>query len=134
MKKNRNEKRRLQMRKAATASKHEVKQNTISKKMLSVILAFVFVLTVIPTSVFMLRGKADELAEEAEKVVTAAQSKADELAEESEKAVAEALAAVSQANERIKTAFINYDSSSVMLKASVENLLSVLEGLTGGKE
>lgn len=62
MKKNRNEKRRLQMRKAATASKHEAKQNTISKKMLSVILAFVFVLTVIPTSVFMLRGKADELA------------------------------------------------------------------------
>lgn len=80
------------------------------------------------------QSKADELAEEAEKVVTAAQSKADELAEESEKAVSEALAVVMQANERIKTACINYDSSSVMLKASVENLLSVLEGLTGGKE
>ena len=80
------------------------------------------------------QSKADELAAESDRIVAEAQSKADKLAENSVNVVSEALATVSQANERIKTACINYDSSSVMLKASVENLLSVLEGLAGGKE
>ena len=44
--------------------------------------------------------------------------------------VAKALAQVSEANDRIRTACVDYDSSAVMLKSSVENLLNVLNSLS----
>ena len=55
-------------------------------------------------------------------------------AETVNEAVAKALAQVSEANDRIRTACVDYDSSSVMLKASVENLLNVLNSISEGNK
>ncbi len=61
-----------------------------------------------------------------------AAAKAEEITEKLNKAVADALAQVSEANDRLKTACVSYDSSTVMLKASVENLMAILNSLAEG--
>ena len=70
-----------------------------------------------------------EASENSELIVSQAKNKALAINEKINKAVSDAAKLVSQANERLKSACVNYDSSTVELKSSVDNLVSVLNSL-----
>ncbi len=63
-------------------------------------------------------------------IITYANNEAQAIAEKSNAAVIQAAKQVTQANERLKSACVNYDSSTVELKESVNNLIAVLESLS----
>lgn len=62
-------------------------------------------------------------------IITRANNEAKAIAEKANAAVAQAAKQVAQANDRLKSACVNYDSSTVELKASVDNLIAVLDSL-----
>lgn len=65
-----------------------------------------------------------------EKIIYSAKVTANEIAGETDKAVNAAKLEISDANDRIKTACINFESSADSLKASAENLLNVLSSIS----
>lgn len=83
-------------------------------------------------------AKAGEMLKEAsvnsELIITKAQNKADAITEKANDAVAKAAKQVAEANERLKSACVNYDSSTVTLKASVDNLIAVLNSVSEGSD
>ena len=72
-------------------------------------------------------------AEDCKAAIVAAEEKADRIRTETAKAAEDSFAQVSQANERIKTARINYEASATMLQASVDNLMAVLDSVAQGE-
>lgn len=83
-------------------------------------------------------AKAGEMLKEAsansELIITKAQNKAEAITEKANDAVAKAAKQVAEANERLKSACVNYDSSTVALKASVDNLIAVLNSVSEGSD
>ena len=75
-----------------------------------------------------------EASENSELIITKAQNKADAITEKANDAVAKAAKQVSEANDRLKSACVNYDSSTVALKASVDNLIAVLNSVSEGSD
>lgn len=77
--------------------------------------------------------KACEILKEAndnsDLIITRANNEAKAIAEKANAAVSQAAKQVAQANERLKSACVNYDSSTVELKESVDNLIAVLDSL-----
>lgn len=75
-------------------------------------------------------SKADSVIRDAmnysERMINDAKTSADEITEVVGGAVRAAKSEVSGANDRIKTACVNFDSSASALRASVENLMNVL--------
>ncbi len=67
-------------------------------------------------------------------IITRANNEAQAIAEKTNAAVMQAAKLVAQANERLKSACVNYDSSTVGLKESVDNLIAVLDSLTEEKD
>ena len=65
-----------------------------------------------------------------EKIIFNAKAAAAEIAGEADSAVAQAREEISNANERIKTACVNFDSSVSSLKTSAESLLDVLSNVS----
>lgn len=63
-------------------------------------------------------------------IITRANNEAKAIAEKANAAVAQAAKQVAQANDRLKSACVNYDSSTVELKASVDNLIALLDSIT----
>ncbi len=76
------------------------------------------------------KQKANEIIAEANRISEEKLKESDEIVAKSHLAAEDALACASQANDRLKTACVNYDSSASMLRASLDNLLAVLDGLT----
>lgn len=89
-------------------------------------------------------SKADSMLRDAmsysERMISDAKSSASEITGAVGDAVRTAKSEVSGANDRIKTACVNFDSSAAALKASAENLIKVLEDISdkldilGGEE
>ena len=62
-------------------------------------------------------------------IITRANNEARAIAEKANAAVAQAAKQVAKANERLKSACVNYDSSTVELKSSVDSLIAVLDSV-----
>ncbi len=67
-------------------------------------------------------------------IITRANNEARAIAEKANAAVAQAAKQVAKANERLKSACVNYDSSTVELKASVDNLIALLDSISEGTD
>ncbi len=79
-------------------------------------------------------GILKDASADSELIITKAQNKADAITEKASDAVAKAAKQVSEANDRLKSACVNYDSSTVALKASVDNLIAVLNSVSEGSD
>lgn len=67
-------------------------------------------------------------------IITRANNEAQAIAEKTNAAVVQAAKQVAQANDRLRSACVNYDSSTVELKESVNNLIAVLDSLSEEKD
>ncbi len=65
-----------------------------------------------------------------EKIIFNAKAAAAEITQEADNAIGSARNEISNANERIKTACVNFESSADALKSSAENLLNILSSIS----
>lgn len=72
--------------------------------------------------------------ENSDLIITRANNEARAIAEKANAAVAQAAKQVAEANDRLKSACVNYDSSTVELKASVDNLIALLDSISEGTD
>lgn len=75
-----------------------------------------------------------EANDNSELIITRANNEAKAIEEKATAAVAQAAKQVAEANSRLKSACVNYDSSTVELKESVDNLIAVLDSLAEGTD